>query len=311
MRTINIFFILLFLCPIPTRAFLTSGTELQKENQTVCLLSENHEKNPADPEQLETLKEILQTLDKDQQSRHVLIETPASICSFFESTQKVTSHLASTLEKLSLQNTTVENIEIRCISNAALYILQKRTDPKTISPEIRFNSCKKECTINTITFNDLKEELKEQEQIEKIIKKHIPDTEEASETLNDLLGEIKRNYQLLLEKLKQHNASDDILILDQAKIDTNRQELYDAISKASVPLLDLYVLYRILSLQDIPHLILIAGGYHVDEANTSLKEMGFHFQRNRGRNTQNESKPLSPEDLHVLFNQNRTKCTIL
>lgn len=300
-----------------TYSVLVKVDTLFNKGQTLTLLSESHEPHLSDQEQLKQCTETLIQRDNRMQHLHVLIEKPTTLTSFFGQQPKVTTHLESELTT-KLQRTTFENVEIRCISNAALYLLQAGINQKTICPGIRYDSAQKTCQIGAITFNDLTTELLQQQGQVKYTEDLLPKTPDAQNTWNELMNEIQKNYHQLTQIIGENNLQKS-LILEQSnrfsteKLKKLRETLFNAISAASVPLLDAHIVNRIFCLSPIPNITLIAGFYHIRSITSILRNCGFQFGSSYGA-IPSGITPIAPLELNRLglFNPRpKTKCIIL
>lgn len=211
--------------------------------------------------------------------------------------------------------TTIENIEQRCVSCAAQYVLDPYTDMSEItelSQQLYVNSCDRKCTMYSVTFQHVLEEF----DLLKSKLKNLFATYKANEPIKALYQEkielAGQKYDLLLQELQGHGVAFDQtvrkIILNNKQRPDYADIVDELITKTFSPLLDLFILHRILECQGSEDLIVITGDDHTWSVQSMLINLGANvikqsFSMNRQALTENEL---------VLFHEPTQKsCSIL
>jgi len=239
--------------------------------QKMVLLSEQHNVSlgSTDRMQLSTLEDVALKKDKEalSLSRCILIETPCMSRPF-----KVTTYLQQKLS--ACKNITTRNIEIRCIANAACYMLSN--NPYEINPELESQSADKKVKIGDLTFSDLHKEF---EDYQRIIRTWLDnDTVTHKELTESLLPKLMSEYEDFNNALKYGKIEQSNPILQVSKDmlhdkPRERSSLASWISSIYSRLFELYILKCICSSPQT-HITLIAGQDHSDTIRSLLIGMG-------------------------------------
>lgn len=212
-------------------------------------------------------------------------------------------------------NTTMENIEQRCVSCAAQYLLDPYTNISEIaelSQQLYVNSCDRKCSMYSVTFQHVLEEF----DFLKNKLKNLFATYEANGPIKALYQEkielAGQKYDLLVQELKEHGFPFDQtvrnIILTKKQRPVYADKVDELITKTFSPLLDLFILHRILECQSSEDLIVITGDDHTWSVQSMLINLGAtvikqNFSINRQALTENEL---------VLFHEPTQKsCSIL
>ncbi len=238
-----------------------------------------HCESPADQDQLTVMKDNLIQRDAESGKQlRVFIETPARLCNFFIQ-PKVTTHLRDALEEASLSRTEIQDVEIRCVSGAANYILQPELDPHTISSGLEYNAQKSHCTIDEVTFKSLEEEfsryINHLQEAQKGYSNHA-----VQEIFTEKLEYAQSEYNALKNDIKTYKIDLDDTILEVSKRlyanrpadeDDPRQLLFQRILHIFEPLFELYIFHQILISREISEIVVIAGSWHIQSIRSMLR----------------------------------------
>ncbi len=250
-----------------------------------------HCESPADQDQLTVMKNNLIQRDAESGKQlRVFIETPARLCNFF-SDSKVTMNLAEVLKEASLRKTEIQDVEIRCVSGAALYMLQSHLDPNHLHSGSRYNAQECWCAIDQVTFNDVKKEFYAYlNYLQEARNSYSEDT--IKKIFDEKLTQAQEDYKELENDLKSYKIGLDENILQVSKrLYANnpndklgsRHTLSTRIFHVFDPLLELYIFHQILTSREIPEIVVIAGADHTRSVMSMLRTLRVKRVRSCGR----------------------------
>jgi len=296
------------------------GTIPELESKKFIFYSDVHQQNcPQDEEQLDALEQIFIKKNRgNPEPMHILVEQPTWI-NWFQSYPKITPHLKERLK--NCQKTEVENIEIRCVGNAAHYVLNPHINPFDLpsyfSPaDIEFRTPDASCTPEDITFNDLLQEFDHYNQL--ILNWKESTSEIVKHAIQRHFDLMLSDYQDLCETLQTLNISLEQKILDVSKEwyhaqPINREGLTKRIDIIFKHLFELHIIKRIFSLETAKIIALIAGAAHTETIRSILLDMGNKQTASYGIPYFQQSQeliPLKPYYLEPSLEYN-TYCQIL
>jgi hypothetical protein len=243
---------------------------------------------------------------------HVLFEQPDDI--YCEQEGFLTS-----FKKLSEQTiftqTTIENIEQRCISSAAQYLLSENTtleEIQELSLDLYTNSCDRICYIYSVSFQDVLYEFTLlQEKLAQLFHSYQSD-DVITKLYEDKLKFAERACELLKKELKKNNINLGSPIRTLIELYGERPPYADKISASITdtfsPLLDLFIFYKILSSQKNEDFIVITGDDHTWSVQTLLIGMGGEVVNH---SWSSRKQPLTLNQLDIFNKRHRCCCTLL
>ena len=120
----------------------------------IILYGDRHERAPEDLEQLNALTQSLIKRDRESTEQTlVLIEQTPGV----PADDSVISNLAHTLTDCA--HTVVKNVEMRCFTGAARYLLNPDKDPSMLCPDTFYDSGYARCVAGDTTFGDVDDEI--------------------------------------------------------------------------------------------------------------------------------------------------------
>lgn len=258
-------------------AALVRSNQLKKDagKATFLFFSEEHQPlSQKDQDQFDRFKGHLLELGRTGESVSLLVERPCFV--EFSPYRSITKDYE---QAVASTNVTAENIEIRCVANAAALLLRRDQNPYTIMPEISSTSKDSQCVVGKVTFNDLFEEYRKYAQVVVPWASTFPKT--GCNDVGTCFSEMEEKYKKFSQKIANLgiNSEDRILETSQQlysseKNRRNRQSLALLNSNLYSRMLELHTLKHMLSLAQ-KKIMLIAGAEHVDNITSMLVGMGY------------------------------------
>lgn len=306
-RAICIISSALFCIANSMHAVLVQLDELRgPDGQTIRLLSEIHRTSEADQKQLAAMQASLTKRDAREGAKplQILVETPCELA-LSNRPDKVTTHIQDIVERSRLRKTEVQDVEIRCISAAAVFIFQ-HADPGTIPPEWQYNAQEVRCVVGEITFEDLKQEFDYYvDYLQQVQQKRTDDT--VKEIFNEKLEAAQADYQELLNDLQEYQIDLKSSVLAVSKrlyarksvTDDPREIIYNRIFHVFDSLFELYIFHKILDAQKTAEVAVIAGACHIQSVKSMLINLKAQWRGSRGKVSSGCEVCLQEEDLDV------------
>jgi len=230
-----------------------------------------------DFEQLSAMQSILAKREQEESDQlHILLEQPPSGVKLSDQKLAITTDLAKCIK--DLRHTTVENAEIRCVSNAAAFLLRETTNPCTVYPKLVFDTARKRCFVGDITVADL---INEYDNCWQEI--HQLRSSLSPKLGNVLYGEVcilNKEYERLKNKIKELRLRPEDNFFALAKQIYTKEELhqvrYQLLSAISTPfdhLFELYLFKRMIEL-NTSKIAVIASVIHTQFLKQMLEQAG-------------------------------------
>jgi hypothetical protein len=239
--------------------------------QVIYLLSEQHDLDNEvdDREQLETFIKSLSYLSSQREALHIFVEMPPlGFCSY----PKITKDIVHFISQDSITNIFGEDIEIRNVAKAAFSIFNSDYVDLALFRDLKISNSLGSCYLDKVTYNDLINEFNYYSTL-------LRNSENKCDSFfTEQLLKSQEHFQLFLEYIHKFDISSQDTICDgylKVKhyindnyasligsvnpVDTMSDLLLDAFS----PLLELYIITRIIAVPYTRDLVIIAGSLHI------------------------------------------------
>jgi hypothetical protein len=272
-----------------------------------------------------------------QENGSARIQATPSLCCVHKN-KRVTSCIGHEINREHCDYIQYENIEIRQKALAAYYIFDPERNPHVINPDLRNIVDGKEIPLYTITFADL---FKAHQELVTLLKKcslgsALKEYQEIARTIIRISTEDLKNFKSELKRLGIQPQ--DSMLLKAQELATEFQEkkphrmqttspfcccfypaqqqlLYEEQDYRSMinnmlhqifnPLLNLFILYKIISLPDTSTIVVISGHLHIHGLQYYLNKLSYSKQESYGqheyqqyKNKQEAGEQLMPPPLH-------------
>ncbi len=239
-----------------------------------------------DKEQLSSLESMLTRANwRGQDRMHVMVEVPSFLTQQFAQNPKVTYDLVNNIGQS--QSVIAEDMEIRCKSLAAYYLLslsREDLEDETVALE-QYNAGSSWCTTGEITIRDLLQEFRTQK-TDLCLDRHY--TRELEPIYHKKFDEINQAEILLQKVLDDIQARPDERILDLVRrlygdnhSIINRICLKGKISDLGSHLFDLHILRKILQSPQ-KYCMVVAGNQHGEWVCEAMEHLGATYQISEG-----------------------------
>lgn len=218
------------------------------------------------------------TINNPSKELHILLETPPDLYKQ-QFGANVLSYITDTVkEVLRVQ---VEDIEIRCVSHAALFILQGSDDvhPKDI---YRVGDCS--CVLGKVTLSGVIEEYLQLESTLKKSYQQFDSDTKINEVFSYSMQKANDKYTELIHLIKTRNIElKQPLYSYVGSLGYDRcEELERVVTDMFCPLVDLHIFHRILMLKDSKRIVVIAGGMHAFSVRYLLQSIDGQLEASFG-----------------------------
>jgi len=268
------------------------------DDKRITFLSDHHELNLGEQEQLDGIIDWLQQREKANEPTHILLEQISWLADIYGCSSKVLFSLPKKIQQAMppLTLTTFENIDIRHVANFADDILtfliphQMNRDPERI-----IDTTQK--TLATLTFQDVLDEFNQTKQslsdyylshnnsvMSGIYTKHITWADES--------------YKILLQIMKNNEINPNTFVLKYAKKNClmKKTPLASVIRNSILPLCDLHIIRTLLT---SPHknMVVVAGALHTGSAHSALYKLNASDLYSAGTTIIINPKPITNSQL--------------
>lgn len=237
----------------------------------VIFLEDDHPFDEPSNQQYQDFLQSLREADQKGFRYHILVEQPESGVVLEEDFASVLSHISQGYHREHFKNITIENIEVRCAANLAVFLLSK--DRALFRKKHLFLSGNKILQVGKTTFYDVAEEFydlytKLQPFIETLSNQELKlecqkKLKSALEYFGYFLDKFEKysiNFRNYIWRFSPHlNEKDDIF----------SQSLMRPLVYAFTPLFDLNLIKTILN-SKYDNLIVIAGEFHTNFVSQDL-----------------------------------------
>ncbi|MBA2306864.1 hypothetical protein H0W26_01865 [Candidatus Dependentiae bacterium] len=286
------------------------------DDKTITFYSDKHKKTKEDEWQIHEILSFLRKCEKTNDPQYLLIEQPALLLrDIFACNSNILCLLPKGVEQTTpkLTLTTFKNLEIRHLSDAALELLSFIAPSRLDSYKERIidNTQK---TIGSLSFQDV---LDEYAQIKQSLSYYY--VQQGDKAVYDIYAKnITQSdiyYKNFLHYMEKSNISSETSVLDYAienlttfTVDyptesltsresdaiTKRRILTGLLLRTFVPLLDLHIIYTLLT--STHKNIIVVGGYlHMKEVRSAFETLNASLIYSAGE--------LSPKDLNTIINE--------
>lgn len=240
-----------------------------KQGQNIYVFHEfHHPITEKDHEQLTSMTRALEVRSRQStKPLHLLVEVPSLLTQTRNGSDKVTAGIINTIH--SMPSITASNVEMRCISLAALYLLSRSNNALNQENQLaqeRYNAGNRWCTLGDITFDSVLQELDRYKPIVDDGFSHFPQArlQIVPQKIEKLNG-----YQRIYEgTMRQYSINPQTRIIELSKQlssselgQQKRDGLYQSIDDLCNCLFDLCAL-RCLDYRSPSDIALIAGALH-------------------------------------------------
>lgn len=301
MLSFLIFSFLLY-CPAMQASIISvdyvKNTMPELKAKKFVLFGDDHIDRPIDKQQLAALTQVLLKKDRDgDQKIYILVEQPAGtpLCA------SVINSICFPFNEYS--HIIIENIEMRCATGAACYMLNPAKNPHGISLNTVYNSAYSTRGVSDIIMRDVDAEIDSFKRqfdtwAQTLSPKYYAQAIHIhAQEYDKYLQDYKRGCALC-------NLTPETNVLDASKLlyetnPINRKYLYEALDELSAMLFDMHILKSVLSLKTPAIIALIAGTYHTTQLLGGLERMGNKVIARYGKTWGPDKKPLPTEHLDI------------
>ena len=292
----------LLVCSSMTQAVIIrvaylKNTMPELKAEKFVFFSDYHVPMPADEEQLDALTQVLLKRDKESdQDMHILVEQPAGTPFHYS----VMGHIRDRLK--NCVHTQVQDVEMRCFTGAACFMLNPERNPHSICPDIFYETSSRACCVNTVSMQEIDIEVNEyKDQIDAWMQTLPPHYASVVRIFQSEFDGCLRDYR---RACSVHNITPESNILRLSRMlyqkdPAARERLYKRIDDLSSVLFDMHILKSIFSLKT-PHIIgLVTGAWHASRVLGKLERMGNQVIACYGSSYGPDIKPLPQKHLDI------------
>lgn len=254
-------------------------------------------------QQLQDLVSICKEGVQQGKKFHILYEKMGDLIKF-EPVKGVLSHLEKVFAEAQVPNCTIENVEIRDASAAALHILDEKEKVLEYSKLTWNNQGSK--PLEEISFQDLFDEFERHAlEIKPFVDKVVQENADCPNSFL-IIAKYEDSYRNLneLKKLlakKSLSHQEKILNLALENNDKQRIAFEQMVRWAFSALFDLHIFRRLSQLDPDIQPIVITGGMHSIEAASLFNDLKWESQLIRGMLFVDEYKPLSCDAMRSII----------